>query len=291
MTERSFFGLIQDSPDARDKPFHLSVLVDSVLGSVDLTEGSLPAENQGTVGSCTCQASIAMMEALYPGTELSVLHLYWEARKMGGFSTSEDTGSQIRDAMKVLQKIGAIPDSAWPYVDQNFDDPPPEYNGERATIANYSRINSVDDGLKCLTLLHPFVLSINLPDYFTSIAGTQGVLPKPTGNVGYLGLHAMLAVGHDTNFRSNPAYLRAIDEGMDPAALDDVAFLVRNSWGTWWGLQDGNPYHQGHFWMPESWISNRSLVGDCWTGFKLFTTADAPEGPTVAGVPIQGRNV
>ncbi len=287
---RSIFGLVRDDPDARDKPFHLAALVDHVVGSVDLSSGTPPADYQGNIGSCTCQATTALIEHLYPGTQLSVLQLYWEARRAGGFDTSKDTGSQIRDAMKVCQKVGAIPDAAWPYVEENFDDPPPPYEGERYTIANYSRINTVNDGLKCLTLLHPFVFSIDLPDYFDQTAGFVGVLPKPLGKVDHIGHHAMLAVGHDTNFRSNPSYLDAVRQGMSPEAFDDVAFLVRNSWGTWWGLKDGVDSHQGHFWMPETWLSNSSLVGDCWTGFKLFTTADSPEGPTVAGVPVEGRN-
>lgn len=286
---RSVFGLVRDSADARDRPFHLAAMVDHVEGSVDISSETPPADYQGSVGSCTCQATTALVEHLYPGVQLSVLHLYWEARRLGGFDTSVDTGSQIRDAMKVCQKVGAIPDEVWPYVEENFDDPPPDYAGDRYLIANYSRINSVDEGLRCLTLRHPFVFSIDLPDYFDQTAGQAGVLPKPEGRVDYIGHHAMLAVGHDTNFRSNPDYLRAVSMGLSADSFDDVAFLVRNSWGPWWGL--GDPRHQGHFWMPETWLANKSLSGDCWTGFKLFTTADAPEGPTVAGVPIQGRNV
>lgn len=284
----SIFGLIEDSPDVRDKPFYLSTVVNEVKGEVDVSDTIPTAVHQGILGTCTCQATAAMMEHLYPGTRISVLQLYWDARVEGGYNPRFDSGSQIRDAMKVLQKKGAIPEDAWPYITENFDDPPPEYTGDRMSIGNYARINSLDDALKCLTLSHPFVLSIDLPEYFDHTAGVAGVLPKPLAKVEHVGLHAMLAVGYDTNFRASAIYAKAIEDGMEPEFFDDVAFLVRNSWGHWWGLQDA-PEHRGHFWLPSTWITNRSLVGDCWTGFKNFTTTDAPEGPTVAGVPVRGQ--
>ena len=285
----SIFGLIEDSPDARDKPFYLASEVQTVAGETDLSAQLPPAYDQGQLGTCACQATAGMVQYLFPGERPSVLQLYWEARIAGGYPTSKDGGSQIRDAMKVLQKTGLMPESAWPYVESNFDDPPPQYAGPRMTIANYSRINSVDDALKCLTLGHPFVLSIDLPDYFDNVAGSLGVLPNPVGRNEHIGLHAMLGVGHDTNFRSSNVYTHAIEQGVSPEVLDDdVAFLVRNSWSTFWGLQDAKE-HEGHFWLPAKWLSNRSLVGDCWTGFREFTTSSAPEGSTVAGVPVKGH--
>jgi C1A family cysteine protease len=40
-------------------------------------------------------------------------------------------------------------------------------------------------------------------------------------------------------------------------------FLIRNSWGTGWGLNDN-----GYFMMPYSYITNQNLASDFWTVVK-----------------------
>jgi len=60
-------------------------------------------------------------------------------------------------------------------------------------------------------------------------------LPKPQEQV--LGGHAVLAVGYDDS---------------------NQRFIVRNSWGTDWGLQ-------GYFTLPYKYLSNRNLSDDFWT--------------------------
>jgi C1A family cysteine protease len=59
-------------------------------------------------------------------------------------------------------------------------------------------------------------------------------MPKPTENV--LGGHAVLAVGYDDS---------------------KSAVLVRNSWGSGWGLN-------GYFWLPYDYITNPNLADDMW---------------------------
>ena len=65
----------------------------------------------------------------------------------------------------------------------------------------------------------------------------SGVLNLPGSGEGVVGGHAVLAVGYD-----------------------DVAqrFIVRNSWGTSWGLD-------GYFTMPYAYLCDANLSDDLWT--------------------------
>lgn len=275
---RSLFGLIEDVADPRDRPFQLSSVAPETPPSVDLSAQLPPAWYQGGLGSCTANACAGLLAYLHPGHVPSRLALYYETRELEG-TTDRDAGSQIRDAMKVMQQQGVVAEDIWPYDESKFTQEPANDGADADhTIANYSRINTLQDMLDCLAMQFPFVLSIDLPDYFDREAGTKGVMPLAKGPTDTLGLHAMLAVGFDRDFHNSPDFLAS---GLEQAAVESTMFLVRNSWGAWWG-------HAGHFWLPASWLTNRSTVGDCWTGFPLFTRADSPQGPTVAGVPVDG---
>ncbi len=279
----TFFGYVRDTPDARDQRFNLAYPGGPTAvppRSVDLHAGLPAVRHQGNLGSCTAMAGAAMMASLYPGFEASPLALYYEARVLEG-TTGRDAGCQIRSAMKALKKTGAIGEWAWPYDEFERSGPPPVDVPHR-TIAAYSRLESRTDMLCSLALGLPFVMAITLPATFALDAGITGVMPLPVGEVETIGAHAMLAVGYDLAFRSNPDVIAA---GIDPATVDYQAVLVRNSWGSGWGL----PSRPGHAWIPMSWASGWSTGGDCWVGHKIVTTADAPQGPTVAGVPISGQ--
>lgn len=282
MSLASIFGLVEDAADPRDRPFQLHSIAPLVPSSIDLSPKLPGAWYQGGLGSCTANASAALLAYLYPGFVPSRLALYYETRELEG-TQATDAGCQIRDAMKILQKQGVIAEDLWPYDEARVAvEPPNDGTDLEHVIANYSRVNTLQDMLDCLAMQFPFVLSIELPDYFDREAGTKGVLPLATSRADPLGLHAMLAVGVDQDFLSNPDFAAS---GLEASAVESTMFLVRNSWGAWWGLRS----RPGHFWLPGSWLTNRSTVGDCWTGFPLFTRADSPQGPTVAGIPVEGQ--
>jgi C1A family cysteine protease len=278
-----FFGYRRDDPDPRDHRFLLAqpaaVEVDLPV-AVDLHQRLPPAWHQEQLSSCTGHACAGLMAYLHPGFLPSRLQLYYAARAMEG-RADRDGGAQIRSAMKAMQKVGVLPEDDWPYEIERVNDEPPS-GGERRTIAAYSRLTSDHEMLSCLALGQPFVLSMMLPADFDSFVGRYGVMVPPADRTEYLGNHAMLAVGYDLDFRSNPDVVAA---GVDPLSVEPIALPVRNSFGPWWGLQS----KPGNFWLPLSWLLNRSTGGDCWTGHKLFTTASEPQGPTVAGVPVKGQ--
>lgn len=276
-----FFGYVRDDPDPRDHRFLLThpeaEYVDLPI-TVDLRGSLPPAWHQEALGSCTSHSCAALLAYLYPGFIPSRLQLYYAARAIEG-TADRDNGVQIRNAMKAMLKVGVLPEDAWPYDVERFAEEPPA-NGERHTIAAYSRLASESEMLSCLALKMPFVLAIQLPDYFETDVARTGVMPLPSGRPEMIGPHAMLCVGFDLDFRINPVLAAS---GVDPASVDSTALLVRNSWGNFFGID-------GHAYVPMSWATNPSTGGDMWTGHKLYTTASEPQGPTVAGVPIEGHH-
>ena len=90
----------------------------------------------------------------------------------------------------------------------------------------------------CLASGYPFVFGFTVYDSFDSeeVAKT-GVVPMPSSGEQPLGGHAVLAVGYDDEQRR---------------------FIVRNSWGTEWGMQ-------GYFTMPYVYLLDDGLADDFWT--------------------------
>jgi C1A family cysteine protease len=90
----------------------------------------------------------------------------------------------------------------------------------------------------CLASGYPFVFGFTV---YTSFEGQQvaktGIVPMPASDEKSVGGHAVMAVGYDDASRE---------------------FLVRNSWGTDWGLN-------GYFKMPYSYLTTAKLASDFWT--------------------------
>ena len=66
-----------------------------------------------------------------------------------------------------------------------------------------------------------------------------GMMPMPSAEdlaQGPIGGHALCAVGYDDSKQ---------------------AFIIRNSWGPYWGLS-------GYFYMPYAYIANPSYASDFW---------------------------
>ncbi len=90
----------------------------------------------------------------------------------------------------------------------------------------------------CLASGYPFVFGFTVYESFESEqVAKDGHAPMPKPGEQVLGGHAVLAVGYD-----------------------DVNqwFIVRNSWGTGWGMQ-------GYFTLPYAYLTNRGLASDFWT--------------------------
>jgi C1A family cysteine protease len=95
----------------------------------------------------------------------------------------------------------------------------------------------------CLASGYPFVFGFTVYDSFESQqVATTGVAPMPQSGEQVVGGHAVLAVGYDDG---------------------QQRFIVRNSWGTGWGMQ-------GYFTLPYAYLIDANLADDYWT-IRLVT--------------------
>jgi C1A family cysteine protease len=245
-TRKQGYGWVPDLPDRRDILFGVVRKVAAKLPpSVSLLPGCSPIEDQGQLGSCTGNALAGAVEFLEkkdqrPFVDVSRLFIYYNERVIE-HSVNSDAGAMIRDGIKTLAKQGACSEKSWPYVISKFKvKPTPACYKEAAQhqITSYQRILTLDEMRTCLADGFPFVFGFTVYESFESqqVAKT-GVVPMPTSGERVLGGHAVLAVGYDDKKKR---------------------FIVRNSWGTGWGLK-------GYFTMPYAYLADRNLSDDLWT--------------------------
>jgi C1A family cysteine protease len=242
------YGLVHDRHDARDLRFSATSATGllKLPSLVDLRPLCSPVRDQGNLGSCTGFAIITgfrecLATQVHTFVELSPLfEYYWERYKER--TVSQDAGAQIRDGMKVLQKIGAAPESSWPYDISKFTvQPPTTMLTKMYTIAAFHRINNAIEIKQALAHNRPVVVGISVFDSFeTDEVAKTGVVPIPDQtNENYLGGHAVCVVGYDDSKH---------------------VFIVKNSWGVDWGIA-------GYFTLPYGFFNpSANLVMDMWTG-------------------------
>jgi C1A family cysteine protease len=242
------YGWIPDLPDQRDLLFAAPPApVAPLPPSTDLRPGCPPVYDQGQLGSCTANAIAGalqfdeMKQAEADATLLSRLFIYYNEREIEG-TVGTDSGAMIRDGIKSVNKLGACPEREWPYVISKFADRPPAAcytDAANHRALQYQRLTRDLGQMKvCLATGYPFVFGFSVYESFeTKPVADTGVAQLPAAGERVVGGHAVLAVGYD-----------------DSASR----FLVRNSWGTSWGVA-------GYFTMPYEYLGSRKLSSDFWT--------------------------
>jgi C1A family cysteine protease len=172
--------------------------------------------------------------------DMSRLFIYYNERVIE-HSVDSDSGAMIRDGIKSLKKQGVCSEKSWPYVISKFTVKPNVACYKEALnhqITSYHRITTLDDMRQCLAEGFPFVFGFTVYESFESqTVAKNGIVNMPKSNEKVLGGHAVLAVGYNEK---------------------DKRFIVRNSWGTSWGIK-------GYFTMPYDYLSDRNLSDDFWT--------------------------
>lgn len=240
------YGWQLDLPDHRDQVYSAPPPPPGGLpAAVDLRGQCPPVYDQGQLGSCTANAIAGAIEFDRKKQNLSDyvpsrLFIYYNERVMEG-TVGQDSGAQIRDGIKSVNKIGAPPEGDWAYDITKFTKKPPTKaytDAKQDRAIQYQRLVPTLAQLQgCLASGFGFVFGFTVYESFESpeVAKT-GIMPMPLPTENKVGGHAVMAVGYDDASRR---------------------MIVRNSWGPGWG-------QAGYFTMPYEYITG-SNCSDFWT--------------------------
>ena len=238
-------GWRRDLPDHRDH-LHTPTPRRTVPQRVDLRPSFPQCYDQGDLGSCTANAIAGLIEFVrrkehVPQFLPSRLFIYYCERTIER-TVAIDAGAEIRDGFKSVANFGAPPETLWPYDISEFTTRPSQIVYAAALLdraTHYERLHqSRASVLKALANQTPFVFGFTVYESFESDqTAATGIIKMPERSESVIGGHAVCAVGYD---------------------IPSLHVLIRNSWGTDWGLN-------GYAWMPLAYILSPQLAGDLWT--------------------------
>ena len=262
------FGWQRDLPDFRDyshesekiaKIMHgskaLKVPKAGLAKSVDLTKFCPPIEDQETIGSCTANAGVGLLEyyekrAFGRHLDASRLFLYKATRNL--LHWTGDTGAYLRTTMKAMVLFGAPPEEYWPYDVSQYDVEPGPFCfafGQSYQAIKYYRLDPPGTPRAKLLRRVKAWLAAGYPSMFGftvyNFGNAKGEIAFPGPSDRPVGGHAVVAIG----------YADARKIGKDKGALK-----IRASWGTGWG-------EKGYGWLPYKYVE-AGLAVDWWTLVK-----------------------
>ena len=240
-------GWRHPSRDHRDLLYSAPTKLAPLPPAADLISSKPPVRNQGQRGTCVLNASTEAMGYLYIKQKkvdpiLSRLFPYYYTRKIENTPSTEDSGCQIRDAMKCLAIYGTCLESTWAYSDDDvqFTLEPDHRSFVEAMghkVITYRRCLTLMDIKASIFEGYPVVGGFECPaNMFTPQCEKNGLIQFPQTNEGFEGGHAVLFIGYD-----------------DKKQL----LCFQNSWGTNWG-------RKGLGFLPYQFVT-QGLADDFWT--------------------------
>ncbi len=248
MTAQRIYGWRPSLPDIRNIPANPVGL--PMLDEVDPRDQMPDPYDQGELGSCTANAYAgaveydAILNDEHFGTP-SRLGIYYGERLREG-TVGYDSGAMGHDAFKDGRKFGVGPETLWPYEIAKFKETPASaYLASRAEhrVREYRHPAQSQEPLKrILSNRQTVAFGFTVYKSFESAdVARTGIVPMPAQGEKMLGGHEVLLIGY---LKEQPDYA-----------------LVRNSWGTGWGLG-------GYFLMPWRFLLNPQLASDFRTIYR-----------------------
>lgn len=244
---------IPDDPDPRDKLFsknleNFRVSSSSSSSIVSLKNYCSPVDNQFNHGICVANSCVNALElkriqAGLTHVDLSRFFTYYNAR-LAHNAINIDDGTQVRYAMASLNSIGVCRAELWPFISKNINRRPAwkAYRESYKTkISGYYRISgdykSINEQIEhAIRAGSPVVFGSKVYSDFRDGRLQDGYVARvPSKGENYIGRHAMLIVGFDS---------------------EKKMFLVKNSWGMLWG-------DLGYCWLPYKFLENAE-ASDFW---------------------------
>jgi C1A family cysteine protease len=280
-------GWLPDRPDLRDytDEHHEIAKMIEPLGiakakkmktaqpaQVDLRKWCSPVENQGSLGSCTANAAVGIVEyfenrAFGKYIDGSRLFVYKTTRDLLGWVG--DTGAFLRTTMGALALFGVPPEPYWAYTDKPepginndryFDTEPTPFVYEMAQdfqSVNYFCHDPWQTPVPPAQVLASIKLYLahGIPVLFgfwgfpsSQNADVKGAFAFPAASEQAIWGHAVDAVGYDDNLKITNLTSKQSTTG---------ALLIRNSWGSAWGTS-------GYGWLPYAYVLSQ-LAQDFWS--------------------------
>jgi C1A family cysteine protease len=207
-----------------------------------------PVMDQGGLSSCTAFGTCGSLEILRSlinppkFQQLSRLFVYWNSRNYIQ-ETNIDEGSFIHLAFQSIQSLGVCEDALYPYVENQVYAQPNLLSykeGNSNAITAFYNISSsgaqkLSDVESAVRANHPVVFGVQVGSDFENYDGSNKVFDPPSSSNGG---HCMIIVG-----------VRTGSQGTKD-------FLVKNQWGTFWGIPDPlNPQSgRGYVWLSSNYI-------------------------------------
>lgn len=218
---------------------------------------------QGTLGSCTAQAAISMMEYMQNKVygsyqDGSRLFVYWNTRSyMGPQYINIDSGAFNRLTMKTIVKLGIPEEVNWKYNVNVFTKEPPKSVYDDAVsnkAVKYFRLDGDSQYGEVYTnriktfLSNGYAMMTGFPGYdnIYKVTKSNPVLQFPNKTNKLLGGHAVMLCGYSDDM---------------PYNVGKGCFLAQNSWDTSYG--DG-----GFFYIPYKFF-NDAMAIDTWAATDI----------------------